>query len=327
MESLVKTVAPRGVPLVSVSITAYNRATLLPRALESVLAQRTAFPIEIVIGDDCSEDDTLRVAHAYRERHPEVIRVLERGKNAGIQRNTYENLEQCRGKYIAWLDADDYWTDPDKLAIQAAILESDPSINVCCHRVRYVTWTGDVVKQADPTLAAGRYGLEQIVRENFVRTPSVMFRNGIPRRLPEWYFELESLSDWPIWVFLALSGDLVLLDVPMADYVVTPGGSFESKGEEFQRWMDVEFYERIATVLPGKFHRMVRAEKGKRYEVIAYLLRKQRAFPASRRAALKAFFSPFPMDNLGSKSKALVASLVREAEWRLFNSGPRQEPL
>jgi glycosyltransferase involved in cell wall biosynthesis len=324
MKSLETTSEPRGIPLVSVSMTAYNRATLLPRAIESVLQQKTPFPIEIVIGDDCSEDDTLRVAHAYRERHPEMIRVLERTKNAGIQRNTFENLEQCRGKYIAWLDADDYWTDPDKLAIQAAVLESDPSTNVCCHRVRFVTLNGEVKKESDPALPAGRYGLEEIVRANFVRTPSVMFRNGIHTRLPEWYFALESLSDWPIWVLLASSGDLVLLDQTMADYLVTPGSSFEGKGAVFQRRMDAEFYELIESALPRKLHRVVRAHKGKRYESIAYLLRKQKEFPASRQAALKAFFSPYLIDNLGSKSKALVASVVREAEWRLFKSGSVQ---
>ena len=124
-------------PVVSVSITAYNSATWLPRALDSVLKQRATFPIEIVIGDDCSQDATVSVAHSYREKYPDVIRVLERSKNVGIQRNYYETFEQCRGKFIAWLDADDYWTDQEKLAIQVETLESDPSISLCCHVVRW----------------------------------------------------------------------------------------------------------------------------------------------------------------------------------------------
>ena len=70
-------------PVVSVSITAYNSATWLPRALDSVLKQRATFPIEIVIGDDCSQDATVSVAHSYREKYPDVIRVLERSKNVG----------------------------------------------------------------------------------------------------------------------------------------------------------------------------------------------------------------------------------------------------
>jgi glycosyltransferase involved in cell wall biosynthesis len=135
--------APSPTPLVSVAITAYNSANWLARALDSVLQQRTNFPFEIVIGDDCSQDDTVSIANSYREKHPTIIKVLERTKNIGIQRNYYETFENCRGKFIAWLDADDYWTDPEKLAIQVETLEADPSINICCHFVRWIKPDGD----------------------------------------------------------------------------------------------------------------------------------------------------------------------------------------
>src|SRR5580704_10131899 len=92
--------ANASLPLVSVSMTAYNSEKWLPRALDSVLLQRTSFPIEIVIGDDCSTDGTIAAARSYRERHPALIRVLERSKNIGMQRNYYDTCEHCRGKYI-----------------------------------------------------------------------------------------------------------------------------------------------------------------------------------------------------------------------------------
>jgi glycosyltransferase involved in cell wall biosynthesis len=304
-------------PLVSVSITAFNSEKWLPRALDSVLRQRTDFPLEIVIADDCSHDSTLRIAHSYRERHPSVVRVLERSRNLGIQRNTCETLNQCRGKYIAWLDSDDYWTDPEKLAVQVQVLESDPSISVCGHFVRWVTADGEVSREKYPALAPGRYGLAEVLRHNFLPTPSVVFRNGIQRSLPPWYFNLESLSDWPIWVMAAQSGKIVLLDRVMADYMLAPGSSMTSRGDLFWRRMDAEFYEQVESILPARWHRLVRAEKGKRYESIAWLLRRQGEFTASRVAALKAFRSPAALDNVRSKMKALLASIVRETQWRL----------
>jgi glycosyltransferase involved in cell wall biosynthesis len=309
--------AVRPSPLVSVSITTYNMADWLPRALDSVLEQRTSFPIEIVIADDCSEDATVSIAHSYRDRHPDLIRVLQRSKNVGIQRNTYETLEQCRGKFIAWLDADDYWTDPEKLEIQAKTLESDPSINVCGHIVRHVTSGGEVKRERYPSISPGRYGLADILRRNFLATPSVMFRNGVHRQIPPWYYDFESLSDWPFWVLSALSGDIVLLDRVMADYRLSSSSSMMSRGALFWYRMDAEFYEQVESILPSKWHRLVRAEKGKRYESMAYALRKQGDFPASLEAALKAFRAPSLIDNCGSKTKALLASLVREAQWRL----------
>jgi glycosyltransferase involved in cell wall biosynthesis len=314
--------APSSTPLVSVAITAFNSADWLPRALDSVLAQRTNFPFEIIIGDDCSQDATVSVANSYRERYPNVIRVLERSKNLGIQRNYYETFEQCRGKFIAWLDADDYWTDADKLRVQVETMESDESINVCGHFVRWVNNVGEAKRDRYPSIAPGRYGLEEILRHNFLPSPSVMFRNGIHRDLPEWYFDLAPTTDWPIWVLAALSGSIVLLDRVMADYVLTPGSSLMGQGDLYWYKMDARFYEYVEKVLPSKWHRLVRAEKGKRYELLAYALREHRDFTASRMTALKAFRAPFLIDRFGSKTKALLASLVREAEWRLLDGRP-----
>jgi glycosyltransferase involved in cell wall biosynthesis len=302
-------------PLVSVSITAYNSAEWLSRALDSVLSQRTDFPMEIIIGDDCSQDDTIRIAHLYRERYPELIHVYERAMNVGIQRNYYETLAKCRGKYIAWLDADDYWTDPDKLTIQVKLLESDPSISVCAHRVRWVAVDGSV-RRIYPSIPAGRYGIEKIICHDFIPTASAVFRNGFQHKMPSWYFDIAPTTDWPVWVLSALSGDILLLDRVMADYWLTPNSACWSKGDLFWYRMDARFYEHIESIIPSKWHRIARAEKGLRYEAMAYALRKQGDFIASREAAWKAFWSPSLLDNIRSKTKSLVAAVVREIEWR-----------
>jgi glycosyltransferase involved in cell wall biosynthesis len=304
-------------PLVSVAITSYNSARWLPRALESVLDQRTDFPIEIVIGDDCSQDETVQVARSYQEKRPGLVRVLERGVNVGTQRNYYGTFEECRGKYIAWLDADDYWTDPDKLAKQIKELEADPTISACCHFVRWVTPEGQIKNEKWPYLPSGRYGIEEILRADFIGTASVIFRNGIQRNLPAWYFDIAPITDWPIWVLSALAGDILLLDEVMANYVHTPGSAFNSRGTMFLWNMEIRFYDYVETILPSRWRRFVRKEKGKRYECIAYWVRKEGNFAESRQAAVKAFRAPFLIDRLGSKSKSLIAAVVREAQWKL----------
>jgi glycosyltransferase involved in cell wall biosynthesis len=296
--------------LVSVSITAFNSEEWLPRALDSVLLQRTSFPIEIVIGDDHSMDGTVAIARSYQERNPLPIRVLERSKNLGMQGNYYETFEQCRGKYIAWLDADDYWTAPDKLTIQAQLLESDSSVSACGHFVRWVMRDGRLVRERHPSISPGRYGLGEIIRHCIAPSPSIVFRNGIHRDLPKWYYGLKDMVDWPILALAALSGDIVLLDGVMADYVLTPGSAYMSKDSIYKDEMDVAFYKCTESFLSPKWRRNVRAMKGKRYESLAYALRKRGDFAASRRAALDAFRSPAPMDNCGSKTRALLAAIV-----------------
>ena len=298
----------RMTPLVSVAITTFNLERWLARALDSALAQKTDFSFEIVISDDASTDGTLEVARSHRERYPDVIRILERSKNAGMCRNYYDAFEQCRGKYVAWLDADDYWTDPRKLAIQVETLESDASIAACCHLVRWVSSDGEVKREIYPSIAPGRYGLAEILHHNFVPSPSVVFRAGLHRQVPAWYFDIAT-TDWPLWVLAALSGDIVLLDRVMADYMLTPKSNFMSKGAQFWHVQDARFYDHIESIVPTKWRRLVRAEKGRRHEFTAYLLRQQGDFNGSREEAMKAFRSPFLRDNGMSKIKALLASV------------------
>jgi glycosyltransferase involved in cell wall biosynthesis len=308
--------ATHSIPVVSVALTAFNSEKWLARAIESILTQQIIFPIEIIVADDCSTDGTVAVAQHFRERYPDIVRVSERSKNVGMQRNYYETFEMCRGKYIAWLDADDYWTDPSKLMIQVQTLEDEPSIAVCGHFVRWVT-PDDTVKREFPSLAPGRYGMSEIIRRNFLPSPSVMFRNGIHRELPQWYFDLAPITDWPIWILAARSGEILIMDRVMADYQLTPNSSFAGQSQLKAATADVRFYEHVESILPAEFHRIARSEKGKRYENLAYLLRKKGEFGESREAAIKGFISPFLLDNFMSKTKSLVASLLREVEWRI----------
>ena len=113
--------AGSGPPRVSVIIPTRNRATLLPRAVRSVLAQ-TCADFELIIVDDHSTDETPAVIGAFRDRR---IRSLRHERNIG-QSGAFNSGTACaRGEYVAFLDDDDEWL-PDKLAAQVAVLDAAP---------------------------------------------------------------------------------------------------------------------------------------------------------------------------------------------------------
>jgi len=309
-------------PMVSVAITAYNSERTLAATLESVLRQNVDFPVEIVIGDDCSKDGTAALAGRYQAQYPAVVRVHLQPHNVGIQRNYFDTFAQCRGRYIAWLDSDDAWTDPEKLHVQVQALEADPGVVIAGHYVRWVTPDGEVKRDRVPALAPGRYGHAHILRSNFLPSPSVMFRNGLQRLLPNWYFDAAPLTDWPLYALASQHGDILLLDRVMADYRLTPSSSFWGQGDLFWYRLDARFYDFIRNDLTPEARRIARSEQGLRYERLAYHLRKQGDFPESRRTAWKALRAPQPLDNLPGKLKSLVAATLREAEWRLKGSKP-----
>ena len=115
-------------PKVSVIVATWNQADTIGRALDSILAQRTDFPYEIIIGEDASPDDTRRVCEEYAERHPEVIRLMPAAPNKGVTRNYFDCLECARGEYIADLAGDDRWTDMTKLQQEADFLDRHPEV-------------------------------------------------------------------------------------------------------------------------------------------------------------------------------------------------------
>lgn len=113
-------------PMVSVVMIAYNVAKYIGEAIESVLSQQVSFDYEIVVGEDCSKDNTREIAIAYEQKYPGKVRVIRHAHNLGLTPNCVATHNACRGKYIALLDSDDYWTDNNKLQMQVDFLESHP---------------------------------------------------------------------------------------------------------------------------------------------------------------------------------------------------------
>lgn len=111
---------------VSIVMIAYNVEAFIAEAIESVLAQNVNFLYELVIGEDCSTDNTKAIALDYERQFPDKIRVVLHPKNLGLTPNCVATHTACQGEYIALLDSDDYWTDSNKLQKQIDFLDSHP---------------------------------------------------------------------------------------------------------------------------------------------------------------------------------------------------------
>ena len=110
-------------PLVSIAVPVYNHELYIARALESALMQKTNFKFEIVVGDDYSTDKTREILKAYEEKYHERIVLILATENKGVVNNSLAIYNKCRGKYIAMLEGDDYWSFENKLQKQVDFLE------------------------------------------------------------------------------------------------------------------------------------------------------------------------------------------------------------
>jgi GT2 family glycosyltransferase len=127
--------------LVSVVVPTYNRAYIIGRTIESVLAQSYR-PVEVVVADDGSTDATREVVSRYG---PEV-RYLHQ-QNAGVSRARNTGISAARGEFVALLDSDDLWL-PWKVAVQVQFLRSFPAIGMACTDMTAVDADGNVVHPA-----------------------------------------------------------------------------------------------------------------------------------------------------------------------------------
>lgn len=116
---------------VSVICTSYNYEHYIGQALDSFLAQKTTFPYEIIIVDDCSTDASRQILEDYAARYPDIIRLFFNSTNKGLTQTWIDICKNARGQYIARCDADDYWIDELKLQKQVDLLDKHPEAKWC----------------------------------------------------------------------------------------------------------------------------------------------------------------------------------------------------
>lgn len=109
-------------PLVSVHMITYNHEEWIQEAIESVVNQVCDFEYELVIMEDCSTDSTRQICFDLQKKYPEKIRVLYGSQNERGRRNNARFFAKARGKWVAYLEGDDYWTDTRKLQKQIDLL-------------------------------------------------------------------------------------------------------------------------------------------------------------------------------------------------------------
>ena len=112
--------------LVSIVIITYNQEQWIRQTIESIMAQKTDYPFEVIIGDDCSTDATLSICLEYAEKHNN-IKVITYKHNQGVAGNWVGCVRECTGKYIMNCAGDDYWHNPNKIQLQVDFMENHPS--------------------------------------------------------------------------------------------------------------------------------------------------------------------------------------------------------
>lgn len=123
-------------PKVSVLISFYNLAPYVDKTMETVLAQKTNFPVEVLCADDGSDDGTIEKLRVWEQKYPDTVRVFVMDRIPGAKYEANDRIKrmnairgrlfyEARGEYVSYLDGDDFYTDDHKLQKQADVLDAD----------------------------------------------------------------------------------------------------------------------------------------------------------------------------------------------------------
>ena len=254
---------------VSVLMITYNHGNYIAQAVNSVLMQETNFDYELVIGEDCSTDNTCEILVGLAARYPEKIKLLNTEKNLGPNQNFVRTFKACKGQYISLLEGDDFWTVPHKLQKQADFLDNHPDCVVCFSNTAVVSEDGGAtLKLAERPGQKEISTIEDLVQQNFSVTCSVMFRSGYVNEFPDWWFRLTN-TDWMLQIFLVEYGKIGYIPEVMAAHRKHPDGIWT-------RLDDIELlkartmgYEAINRHLDYRYDNLIRPYLSKHWENLA----------------------------------------------------------
>ena len=218
-------------PVVSVVMITYNHEHFIEEAVEGVMMQECDFPIELIISEDCSTDNTRARCIELKEKYPDKIRLLLSERNKGMSQNILETLASVQGQFFALCDGDDRWIDPDKMRIQVDFLMSNKGAGGCYHNCTVIDEKGNVIKSAEKRSGAKNLSFGDIIRgKRPAPTSSFMFRYVPKEMWPDWFIKPPVL-DAKIALLASMLGPIVYLDFTGVAYRLHRQGFWSGKKE------------------------------------------------------------------------------------------------
>lgn len=203
--------------LASVIIPAFNAADTIVRAIDSVRHQNIP-RLEVIVIDDGSGDNTVSVVSA-NIRPGENLRLLCLEKNSGVSAARNAGINIARGKFLAFLDADDIWL-PGKLDKQIAAMASDDAVTLVSCNSQLVTESGYLIKvgHLNRPPVEGFDAWKTLLIYNFLPTPTILTRTELVKKIGGFDESLAVGEDLDLWIRLGLRGKIIVLKEILTNY-------------------------------------------------------------------------------------------------------------
>ena len=202
----------------SVLIITYNQEEYISKTLDSILNQKHNYEYEIVIGEDCSKDNTRKIIQDYFNKFPTIIKPIYNVVNLGLIKNYFTTLAACSGELIMECAGDDYWLD-DKVSQQIEFMDKNPMIGMCYGQALcFINSRNTFEKKA---IGKRKESFSDFILSNEVPAPTVCYRREI---MFDYIKKINPLSkkwhieDLPQWLWFSKHSKIAFLEKPLAVY-------------------------------------------------------------------------------------------------------------
>ncbi len=281
-------------PTVEVIIPAYNAATFLTAALESVICQSFT-DWRILLVDDGSTDDTAAIATSYAERLGPRLKYIYQ-QNAGLPAARNTAIRHAEGEYLALLDSDDVWL-PCRLTETLKVFARSEAIGLTYGFIDGIDPQGRIIStfQTPSKHPEGRIAPYIYMREIDLPCPSITFRKVCVEKVGDFDETMRATEDRDLWLRIALQYEVALVCEVIAQYRTSPQAMTSDPERMFQA--QLRFIEKHYGA-PGCGFWPRRVALSHIYRQKAEALVKRGQGSAARRAALRALvLNPFKISN------------------------------
>jgi glycosyltransferase involved in cell wall biosynthesis len=219
--------------LLAVCLITYNQASYIEQAIDGIIMQRVDFPWELIIADDFSTDGTREIVSKYKDRYPDLIRLILQKSNVGAERNWLDLILTPNTKYIAYCEGDDYWTDPCKLQKQVKFMEENRDFGMVYCKARRKVESG--AGYWDGEIGAAFRAVADLLITNPIPTLTVLMRTELYHRyLTEVRPQTRAwrMGDYPGWLWIAFNSKIYFMPEVMGVYRVVSGSASYAKSPE-----------------------------------------------------------------------------------------------
>ncbi|WP_368885025.1 glycosyltransferase family 2 protein [Providencia vermicola] len=222
----------------------YNQENYIKDAINGMLAQITDYRFEVVIHDDVSTDNTRDILLEYKNKYPNIIKLVLQKENQYKKGKKIIPLavSKAQGEYIALCEGDDYWINKYKIQTQIKLLERNKSINICISSALSLSSDNIIKKFCDLGENVSVVSFNKCIlgpKKDFFPTASFFFRKKLMSCLPKWFYTDAPVGDYYMQLYFSFPNGCLYTPNNMVIYRRNTPNSWSERTNELKYLADL----------------------------------------------------------------------------------------